>query len=202
MPRETKTRYALLGMLSYTPMSGYDMKKMSDHSIGHFWNENFGNIYPVLKKLEEGGLVSMVREDPSDGPSKKVYTITGRGRGELERWLRKPPEPMVLREELLLQVFYGHWVEKKVILDKVRAELGRVEQIIEVLKAIRKHMKNGDNIREAPPEARFIMEEGTPYWQATVEYGLHYYKGIRKWCRQTIRKLAGDEPDQTEEEEK
>ena len=69
------------------------------------------------------------------------------------------------------------------------------------MRTIRKHMKNGDNIRQAPPEAQFIMMQGTPYWQATVEYGLHYYKGIRKWCLRTISKLTGEAPVLKEEEE-
>lgn len=51
MAKVNKTKYySLLGILSNRPGSGYDIKKMCDSSIGHFWNENFGHIYPVLKR--------------------------------------------------------------------------------------------------------------------------------------------------------
>lgn len=189
MPRENKTRYALLGMLSYQPMSGYDMKKMSDHSIGHFWNENFGNIYPVLKKLEAEGLVTMVREEKDAGPSRKTYTISSDGRRALEEWLAKPPDVSPLREELLLQIFFGQWTRPEIIAEKVQAEGKRCRTIISELEEIKDHMESIRDSKSPSPEARKIVEEGTPYWQHTVEFGLHYYKGILDWCEQTTTTL-------------
>lgn len=189
MSRENKTRYALLGMLSYKTMSGYDMKKMSDHSIGHFWNENFGNIYPVLKKLETEGLVTMAREDQSGGPSRKNYTITGEGRKTLVDWLAKPPDVSPLRDELLLQIFFGQWTDPEIIAAKVRAEDERCCTIIAELEEIKTHMDTAGNLKQLPPEARRIIHKGTPYWQHTVDYGLHYYAGIRDWCAKTIQEL-------------
>ena len=53
-----KTKYAILGVLDTFPGSGYDIKKYCDKSISYFWNENFGHIYPVLKQMENEGLVS------------------------------------------------------------------------------------------------------------------------------------------------
>ena len=29
--------HAILGFLSYEPMSGYDLKKLFDQSVAHFW---------------------------------------------------------------------------------------------------------------------------------------------------------------------
>ena len=189
MPRENKTRYALLGMLSYKPMSGYDMKKMSDHSIGHFWNENFGNIYPVLKKLEAEGLVTMIREDSDGGPSRKTYTISTDGRKTLTEWLAKPPNVSPLREELLLQIFFGQWTDPGLIVAKIQAEYERCSAIIRDLESIRDHMDSGQDIDQVPPAARKMMKEGTPYWRHTVQFGLHYYSGIRDWCAETIKEL-------------
>jgi PadR family transcriptional regulator AphA len=189
MPRQNKTRYALLGMLSYKPMSGYEMKKMSDHSIGHFWNENFGNIYPVLKKLEAEGLVTMIREDSDGGPSRKTYTITSDGRKILTEWLAAAPDVSPLREELLLQVFFGQWTDPDLITTKIRAEDERCSTIIRELEAIRDHMDSGQEINQAPPAVRRMMKEGTPYWRHTINFGLHYYSGIRNWCAETIKEF-------------
>ncbi|MGA9048227.1 MAG: PadR family transcriptional regulator, partial [Dehalococcoidia bacterium] len=47
MPKINKTKYAILGLLSLKPASGYDLKKTVDWNIGFFWNENFGHIYPI-----------------------------------------------------------------------------------------------------------------------------------------------------------
>ncbi len=51
MATTNKSRYALLGVLCMKPGSGYDIKKFCDKTISHFWNENYGHIYPVLKQL-------------------------------------------------------------------------------------------------------------------------------------------------------
>lgn len=189
MPRENKTRYALLGMLSYKPMSGYEMKKMSEHSIGHFWNENFGNIYPVLKKLETEGMVTMVREDNDGGPSRKTYTITAKGKDVLVEWLAKPPDISPLRDELLLQVFFGQWIDPDIIATKVQAEEERCRNIMAELEEIKIHLDANRDSKQASPELRQILDDGTPYWQHTVDFGLHYYAGIRDWCGQTITAL-------------
>jgi len=191
MPRENKSRYALLGMLTYQPMSGYDMKKMSDHSIGHFWNENYGAIYPVLRRLEEEGLVTKVRHEQEGAPARNVYSITEDGRRVFEDWLRRPPDRMLLREELLLQVFFGQWTEPEVVLAKLEAEDRRCRQIIENLEGIRDHIDRGGDVpADAPAEMAAAMNSGAPYWRATVEYGLHYYAGIRRWCDETRKGLG------------
>ena len=193
MSRDNKTRYALLGMLTYKPMSGYDMKKMSDHSIGHFWNENYGNIYPVLKKIEAESLVTMTREEQDGTPTRKVYTITEEGRSAFSRWLTRPPEPAILREELLLQVFFGQWTNPELITAKIRAEDERCRTIIGELEGIRDRLDSCEEINEVPEEARPVLEEGTPYWRHTVDFGLHHYSGIRDWCAETIKALEEKE---------
>src|SRR6267378_1332508 len=51
------TPNALLGLLSLGSMSGYDIRQLISQSIGHFWSESYGQIYPGLK-LFFGGQVS------------------------------------------------------------------------------------------------------------------------------------------------
>jgi len=64
--RESKSRYAVLGALSLEPMSGYQIKEVLSHSVGHFWNEGYGRIYPTLKQLAAAGLVTG-RVEPGAG---------------------------------------------------------------------------------------------------------------------------------------
>src|ERR1043166_5381121 len=72
----TSTRYALLGLLTLAPQSGasgYDLRRWAESSIGHFWRESYGQIYPVLKQLLRDGLVTA-----SEGAgSGKRETIAG-----------------------------------------------------------------------------------------------------------------------------
>ena len=56
------TPNALLGLLSLGPMSGYDIRQLIPRSIGHFWSESYGQIYPGLKRLSAAGFVEKKTE--------------------------------------------------------------------------------------------------------------------------------------------
>ncbi|MGE5576976.1 MAG: PadR family transcriptional regulator, partial [Syntrophothermus sp.] len=49
--------YAILGFLSYRPMTGYDLGNFFKQSVAHFWHAELSQIYRELGKLEEKGLV-------------------------------------------------------------------------------------------------------------------------------------------------
>src|SRR5207245_11355342 len=83
MAASSTTRYAVLGMLSAGPRSGYDIKKAVDSSIAHFWSESFGQIYPILRRLTADGFVRRRRETQRGKPARQVYSIMPRGREAL-----------------------------------------------------------------------------------------------------------------------
>src|SRR3984893_3684831 len=107
MAKENKSRYALLGVLSICPGSGYDVKKFMERSTANFWNESYGQIYPILKQLADEGLTTSHAEKQEGKPERYVYTLTDKGREELRRWLSEPVEYVVERQELLLKLFFG-----------------------------------------------------------------------------------------------
>jgi PadR family transcriptional regulator AphA len=83
MARENKSQYAVLGALSMRPMSGYDIKKTFEQSIGSFWSESYGQIYPILRSLVAEGLATSRVEKQPGGPDRRVYALTEAGREEL-----------------------------------------------------------------------------------------------------------------------
>ena len=78
------TPNALLGLLSLEPMSGYDIRQMISRSIGYFWSESYGQIYPGLKRLAADGLVEKKTERRKGSPDRHVYSLTAAGRKQLE----------------------------------------------------------------------------------------------------------------------
>ena len=58
MTKENKSKYALLGILSMCPGSGYDIKKLMEQSTSNFWSESYGQIYPILKQLVAADLAT------------------------------------------------------------------------------------------------------------------------------------------------
>src|SRR5262245_40913944 len=103
---ENAVTWAVLGLLSRRPMSGYDVKQAVDRTIRHFWAASYGQIYPELRRLEEAGWIAGA--DGSRGArSRRVYTITEQGRRELRGWLAGPETRIELRDESLLRLFFA-----------------------------------------------------------------------------------------------
>jgi len=73
-------KFALLGALSYQPMSGYDLKQFTDRSISNFWHAELSQIYVTLKALEKDGLITSSSISRAKRPDRRVYTIAENGK--------------------------------------------------------------------------------------------------------------------------
>ena len=98
MAREKRINMVILGLLSHEDLTGYDMKKRIDSSIGFFWNGSFGNIYPSLKEMEEGSLIKSAGASVG-GREKIVYHITAQGKRALKEWLKEDQASNELRSK-------------------------------------------------------------------------------------------------------
>ena len=178
MPRINKTRYAILGLLHYSPMSGYDIKKMTDRSISYFWQENYGHIYPVLKKMEKEGLVTSRKEEHAGNPPRIVYTLTEKGDRVFTGWMKDRTEPYIQKSELLLKLFFGRYSDKENIRKQLEEEMKHHENLVDEYETIRKHLNNDHN-----------SPDHVPYWLLTLKNGLYFSKAQIEWCRDCLSEL-------------
>ncbi|HEX2618765.1 MAG TPA: PadR family transcriptional regulator [Phototrophicaceae bacterium] len=101
--------HAILGMLTYQPMTGYDLKTLCfDGSISHFWEADQAQIYRTLDKLTEQGMVESEIEYQDTRPNRKIYHLTLAGRAMLDEWLQTTQPLPTRREAFLIQVFFGY----------------------------------------------------------------------------------------------
>jgi len=176
--KETKSRYAILGMLSICPMSGYDIKKGVEESISNFWSESYGQIYPILKKLVAEALVTKTVERQAGKPDRHVYELTGKGRQELHRWLGAGVVPKVQRNEFLLKLFFGEEVAATTNLKPVEKYREVQLQLLEKYDAL-----------EGDIKAKYADAPGFAYWLMTLQYGKCVSHALVEWCDKTIGKL-------------
>jgi len=105
MARKASTHYAILGLLCWKPMSGYDIKKMVEVGLSYFWSESYGQIFPTLNRLVEDGLATKKLDPSSGGRRRQVYRVTRTGRRVFKTWLHQPTDMPRLRDELKLKFF-------------------------------------------------------------------------------------------------
>jgi PadR family transcriptional regulator AphA len=172
------TPNALLGLLSLGPMSGYDIRQLIPRSIGYFWNESYGQIYPGLKRLAEAGLVEKKTERKKGSPDRHLYSLTAAGREQLRQWLKRPVVDEVPRNELLLKLFFGAHVSPGVSREHVAAYLEMHETTLKAYGALAKTLRKDE-----------ANDPQLPYWLMTLNMGRHRTTAIVKWCRETLKEL-------------
>lgn len=104
MSRQSKTELAVLGALSVQPMSGYAVRAAITETLGHFWSESFGQIYPTLSRLESEALIARDADGKTSG---STYRLTAAGRARLKALLREPIPAPPPRNGTLLRLFFG-----------------------------------------------------------------------------------------------
>ena len=176
--RTRSTPYTILGFLSLAPMSGYDIRKEAETSIGYFWSESFGQIYPALRELVARGWIKR-RAGRGDGNrDRHVYDITERGRDALSAWRAEPPREAPFRNELLLKLFFGG-----------RDAVGSEEEWIEGLLAREQEaLRDFARIR-AQVTKEHPKHPSLPFWLMTLSYGEHRSRALLRWGRETQKTL-------------
>lgn len=178
--RPNQSMFAMLGLLSIRPMTGYELRKLSEESIQHFWRESFGQIYPSLRALEAQGMVTRTEEmgEVRGRPARQVYALTDGGREALRAWVAVPARPEVPRNELLLKLFFGRQAPAEANLRQI-AE--RRTMYIEELE--------GYEVLEKRIRAAYQGRPDLPYWLLTLSYGKHYTEAEIAWCDETMEIL-------------
>jgi PadR family transcriptional regulator, regulatory protein AphA len=184
--------FAILGFLNYHPYSGYDLKKIFDTSVRHFWPADQSQIYRTLSKLTENGFVEMEKIPQDDRPDRKVYHITEPGKLELLRWLSGPPPMSEPRSAALIQVFFSGQLSNEEVLEKfesyaasMRGILAQYDQVPSQLTPFQQEI--------ASPREHF-------FWMLTLDNGIRSMRASLEWAENVIEQIkSGRVPPQGEE---
>ena len=179
-------RAVLLGFLVQGDLTGYELKHLMERSVGFFFGASYGSIYPALKDLEEGGLVSSTRVVQSERPNKKVYSITPEGEAYFRKALGEPPAPDTLRSEFLMHLFFGDHHEPGRLLELVRRHREGHEQMIERLQGVEEEFRE-----VATPYQMMCLRGGLSHAESSVAF----LQGIEEEIRDLAREDRGREAD-------
>jgi len=179
MPRRSRTPYVLLGLLSFGPMTGYDLKATIERTVGHFWQESYGQLYPTLKALHADGLVTL-DEQPDGGRTRKVYGITDAGRDAFRAWLAEPAAPSVVRNEMMLKVFMASLGDAADLRPHLERALAAAQDRADALSAIRHAVA-----------AEPATDHQRRCWLLTVDLGLAGAEATVAWATTALANLEG-----------
>lgn len=190
MAERSSTDYAVLGMLTLRPMSGYDIRATIADSIAYFWTESYGQIYPTLNRLARERLVTR-RAERAASRTRHVYSITDAGREVLAQWLGQPPQPRVPRNELLFKLFFSRHVSP-----------GEAIRQVERYRAAESEARDRFAALDRELVARFAHVPDLPFWLITLRYGQLETEAHLRWAEEALeilRELESVTPPPAEE---
>lgn len=181
-------QYAILGLLNYDSMTGYDIKKMFDEAINNFWAASISQIYRELGTLEGKGYLTSAIQQQDDRPDRRIYSITDSGKAEFKWWITNLPEKLSKekRDEFALRIFFG-------------SNLSRDELIKQFERFIAEKQRNLDEvsylckISEKYVLKMKLFNNEEVYWRFILRRAQMTLDTLISWAQECIEELNNKE---------
>jgi len=181
--------HAILGFLNYGPSTGYDLKKVFDQSVNHFWPADRSQIYRTLSRLSDDGLATVEVVHQEDAPDRKVYYITDKGKEELRTWLTDSSAADCVRSVELVRVFFAGQLSQEQALEMFRRGLRWYRETLAAYYAMRdkslRALSAGEDGEVSVRDAFF--------WQLTLENGVAATEALVAWLESVIGRLERED---------
>jgi PadR family transcriptional regulator, regulatory protein AphA len=178
-------QFAILGLLTYAPMNGYNLRKIFDSSVNYFWSARLSQIYRELAALEKKGYVLSSIQLQDDRPDKKIYSITAAGERAFMDWLVNFPEVSLppKRDEFTLRIFFGSKLEK--------TELRRqFEQFVEERENFKRIMtENKKLINEVADTLKMPLQTSAMSMRFIARRAQMTNQVLVEWARECIKEI-------------
>jgi len=170
----TATEAAVLGLLRNDEMSGYDLRKLVDRTVGYYWTPAKTQIYTALPRLVDRGLATRRRVAQTERPDKHLYAVTAEGHAAVDEWIREAPLDAGLgRNVLLLKLALAGDEHAATLAEQVRERRAEAEQLRAELIELDAAGGSGE----------------PPFEHLTRRYGFFYVDALLQWTGEVLRSL-------------
>ena len=174
---------AILACLTERPMTGYELAKTFDNSIGFFWKADHQQIYRELTKLRDRGHIQGREVVQSGKPNKLVYTLTPEGRAALRHWAARPSVPASIKDDLLVRLYALDSVDVEPLRTDLMARLEHHrDRFARYERLLNKRFPDGT----APPADVGKL--------LGLRIGLAHERAVAEWCEEAIEALSALSP--------
>ena len=171
---------AILACLTEQAMSGYDLAKSFDASVGYFWQADHQQIYRELGRLKESGDVVTEEVVQTGRPNKLLYSITDRGRATLRDWSATPATTRPVKDDMLVRVYALEHVDRAALRVQLAGRLAhhatRLARYEEIMRT--RYVGQPSSLRQT---GRLLA----------LEMGLRQERTWIEWCEDALRRLDG-----------
>jgi PadR family transcriptional regulator, regulatory protein AphA len=172
MTERTITELTVLAMLGHVrrrEVSGYDLKKFADESLGYLWAPSKTQLYVVLRRLVGDGLIEARDVRQAHRPDKQLYRITTEGRTIVREWLERDEEEVDPdRSTFMLKFFFGRQAAPEAMRRQLDAFRDAYAQRLAVYEEIDRTAGNRSSTRDT--HTRLALHYGIACARAAVTW--------------------------------
>ena len=172
-------KYAILGFLSWTPLTGYDLKKLFEESAAFHWSGNNNQIYKALVELHDDEWVTLEVQQQTDAPPRKIYTITDAGRAALRDAVLSEPELPQLKNAFFAQLAWADQLNA----DELDGLLQRYEDEVQIqMQMSQERQQRHQGMPGRTPREAYL-------WGMIMQNWISFYANELHWVRQLRTEL-------------
>ncbi|HMN60475.1 MAG TPA: PadR family transcriptional regulator [Anaerolinea sp.] len=175
--------YAILGLLSLRPMTGYDIKKVFAGTAALYWSDNNNQIYRTLLNLHRDQLLEREIQPQENYPARKVYRISEKGREELRAWAGSRPELPQLKQAFLIQLAWADLLSQEELEHLLDTYEEEVQTQWFLCQAERQPATSGAARETYLQVSRARTEREKYLWEMIQENWIDYFAHELEWVR-------------------
>jgi DNA-binding PadR family transcriptional regulator len=153
------TAGTILGFLIDEPLSGYEIYRRVQTTVGDFWNVTQSQVYREIANLE---LAGFIRPGRTGARARKRYALLPAGKAAFLEWATLEPSDAIVRDPFFLKVFFADQLDRSTLLRFVRARRAQAES----------HLARSVELDQRTPEgpAKRALQFVIRYQRALLEW--------------------------------
>jgi DNA-binding PadR family transcriptional regulator len=172
--------HAIMTALLEDDLSGYELAKDFETSLGFFWQASHQQIYQELRKLSDKHWLSKREVTQRGKPNKIVYGMTRAGREALAQWVFSSTRTQAAKDDLLVKLY--------------NLDVGNAAHMAGEITARREEMMRRLYLYEKIKRRHYDTPESLPTRRKGVylalALGIHQGEQFLAWCDEALDLLA------------
>ena len=168
-------------------LSGYELARDFETSLGFFWHASHQQIYQELRKLADKGLLNKRTVAQQGKPNKIVYGLTGEGRRHLAAWVFDTSKMQAAKDELLVKLYNLSPDNSAHLASEISRRREHMMRHLYLYEKIRRR-------HYADPAKLSVRRKGV---YLALLSGIGHGQQFLAWCDEALEVLAGLETDNT-----
>lgn len=176
--------HAIMTALIDSDLSGYELARDFESSMGFFWHASHQQIYQELHKLAEQRLLNKREVQQRGKPNKIVYGLTRAGREALAEWVYGATKTQAAKDELVIKLYNLSADNAAHLSAEISARRDDMMQLLYVHEKIRlRHYNNPASLPTRSKGAYLALIRGLGHGQQFLA-----------WCDEALELIATVDP--------